>query len=154
MDTDGDGKITPNVDRTYCLNPWPCLPRLRYQFKLGNSSASTIKNGSQGRSSVQYVETTTGRVRVDSFVILPAEIGQQTGDKVRFGYYGSSPKPEQTLNPIGYIQEGTYYSFAMPWAKFYELTVADRPATLDFKKIPDGRDRQMAEDDKPPEPKP
>ena len=85
---------------------------------------------------------------MDSFVIPLAEIGRKTGDKVRFAYYGASPKPDLMLNSIGYKREGDYDAHALPWAKFHEVTLADRPVTLDLKKIPEGRDKQVT-DEKP-----
>jgi hypothetical protein len=154
VDADGDGKVTRNVDRLYTLNPWVHLPGLRYQVKYDDTVSSGIEDDSQGRGSVQYIETPSGKVRVDSYVIPLAEIGRKTGEKVRFGYYGTSPKPDLILNSIGYKQEGDYHSSNLPWAKFHEVTLVDRPATLDLKKIPDGRDKQVVDEKQAVKPKP
>jgi thiol-disulfide isomerase/thioredoxin len=154
IDADADGKVTPNVDRSYSINPWPKRLGLHYQVKLGASSSTGLKGDSKGRGSINYVPAASGQVRVDCFVIPLAEIGRKPGAKVRFAYYASSPKPKLTLNSIGFERAGTYYPHHLPLDKYHELTLADRPATLDPKKVPDGRENQVALEKRPVKPMP
>ena len=71
---------------------------------LGRGSSTSIKDDSLGRGTIRYVETAAGSVRVDSFVIPLAEIDRKPGHDICFAYYASSPKPELTLNSIGFEQ--------------------------------------------------
>jgi thiol-disulfide isomerase/thioredoxin len=154
IDADADGKVTPNVDRVYALNPWPSRLGLHYQVRVSDSASTGLKGDSKGRGSINYVETPAGKVRVDCFVIPLAEIDRKPGDKVRIAYYGSSPKPELTVNSIGFEKAGQYYSHSLPMDKYHEIKLADRPASLDLKKVPDGRDQQVALERKPTKPMP
>jgi thiol-disulfide isomerase/thioredoxin len=154
VDADADGKPTPKVDRNYTLNPWPTLPGLRYQVLVSETGSTGLQGDSKGRGSIHYAQTAAGKVRVDSYVIPLAEIGRKPGDKIRFAYYASSPKPELTLNSIGFAPAGRYYSHSLPRDKYHEWTLADRPATLDAKKVPDGRDDQVLLEKKPVKPVP
>jgi thiol-disulfide isomerase/thioredoxin len=154
LDVDGDGKITPNADRSYTLNPWPTLPGLRYSIQLSERGSTPLKGDSKGRGSIHYAETTAGKVRVDSFVIPLAEIGRKPGDKLRFAFYASSPKPKLILNSIGFEKSGQYYSHHLPREKYHEVTLVDRLVSLDATKVPDGRDDQVALDKNPVKPMP
>jgi thiol-disulfide isomerase/thioredoxin len=154
IDADADEKPTPNVDRTYMLNPWPTHLGLRHSIQLSDRGTTPIKGDSKGRGAIRYVETAAGKVRVDSFVVPLAEINRKPGDKVRFAYYCRSPKPEMRLNSVGFEKAGEYYSHHLPREKYHEWTLADRPASLDVKKIPDDRDEQVALEKKPVKPMP
>ena len=154
LDVDADGKVTPKVDRSYTINPWPNSPGLRYAVWLGATNQTGLRPDSKGRGSIGYVPSGDGKVRVDSFVIPLAEIDRKSGDKIRFAYYGSSPKPDLTVNSVGYDAKKKYYSHALPHEKFHELTLSDRAASLDPKKVPDGRDDQVPLEKKPAKPMP
>jgi thiol-disulfide isomerase/thioredoxin len=141
LDVDADGKPTPNVDRHYSLNPWPSMPGLHYQVVVGPNATTGLRGDSKGRGSIRYLPGAGGgKVRVDSVVIPLAEINRRPGDKLRLAYWGTSPKPELTVNSVGYEQKGSYYSHQLPLDKFHEVTLADRAGTLDFKEVPDGRE--------------
>ncbi len=139
LDVDADQKVTANVDRTYMLNPWPNLPGLRYSVLLGGGFSTHIKADSKGKGAIRYVDAGKGkRVRVDSFVIPLAEIKKKPGEKIRLAYWAQSPKPELTLNSIGYKGKGTYYPHVLPHKMYHEITLADRPTSLDLTGVPDG----------------
>ena len=130
LDVDSDGKTTPQVDRSYSLNPWPNLPGLRYQIQLGKGSTTPIKSDSKGRGVIHYAQTATGKVRVDSYLIPLVEIGRKPGDTMKFLYRAKSQKP--VLNILSYG----------PDRKYHDWLLVDLPATIDAKKVPDGRDDQ------------
>ncbi len=140
VDTDGDGKITANKDRSYALNPWPSLPGLRYSTLLGGGMSTGLQADSKGRGAISYVSVDGGRkVRVDSYLIPLAEIARKPGDTVRIAFYAHSTTPELTLNSVGFASPKRYYSHSLPWKDFHELTLADRPASLEIQKVPEGR---------------
>jgi WD40 repeat protein/thiol-disulfide isomerase/thioredoxin/tRNA A-37 threonylcarbamoyl transferase component Bud32 len=143
LDVDADQKVTPNVDREYMLNPWPSLPGLRYQVVVGQGVNTAIQGDTKGRGAVRYLEAGGKKARVDSYLIPLAEIGRKPGDKIRFAYWGSSVKPELTLNSVGFEAKGRYYSFSLPREKYHELTLADRPASVDAKDVPNGQEDQL-----------
>jgi thiol-disulfide isomerase/thioredoxin len=150
LDVDADQKATPNVDRDYCLNPWPSLPGLRYSVVLGERSSSYLKSDSRGRGAIRYLEAGNNkRVRVDSYAIPLAEIGKKPGAKIRLAYWGQSPRPAMSVNSIGYQGKGQYYSNVLPRSMFHEITLADRPASLDVAKIPEGREDKVPLSKKP-----
>jgi thiol-disulfide isomerase/thioredoxin len=154
LDADADGKETPKVDRAYSLNPWPTLPGLRYSVVVGKGISTTLKGDSEGRGAIRYPAHGGKKVRVDSFVIPLADVGRKPGDKVRFTYWASSPKPDLTLNSVGYEAKGRYYPHVLPREKYHELTLADRAAALDVAKVPDGRDDKVPLAKKPTKPLP
>ncbi|MGN6367404.1 MAG: TlpA family protein disulfide reductase [Phycisphaerae bacterium] len=142
IDTNGDGQVTPNVDRNYELNPWPSMPGLHYSILLGKGSSTHIMNDSKGRGAISFVTDSDGKkVRVDSFLIPLHEINAKPGKTLRFGYYGSSPHPELTVNSVGYKPaRKQYYSAALPWKDFNIYTLAERPAAaFDPAQVPDGQ---------------
>jgi WD40 repeat protein/thiol-disulfide isomerase/thioredoxin len=143
LDLDADQKVTPNVDRDYMLNPWPGLPGLRYTVPLGQNANTAIQGDAKGRGAARYLGAGGKKVRVDSYLIPLAEIGRKPGDKIRFAYWGSSVKPELTLNSVGFEGRGRYYAFNLPSAKYHELTLADRPASVDAKEVPNGQEDQV-----------
>jgi thiol-disulfide isomerase/thioredoxin len=145
LDVDADQKDTPQVDRKYTLNPWPALPGLRYQVVLGKGASTTLKGDSKGRGAIRYVAAGGGkRVRVDSFAIPLAEIGKKPGEGIRLAYWAMSPKPQLTLNSVGYQHPGRYYPHALPHAKYHAVTLAERPASLEPKRVPEGREDTVA----------
>jgi thiol-disulfide isomerase/thioredoxin len=140
LDADADGKVTPQIDRDYYLNPWPSLPGLRYQIKLSASSSTGLMGDSKGRGAIRYLDAGDGKkVRVDSFVIPLAEIGRMPGQEVRIAYYGDSTHPQLTVNSVGYQGRGRYYPHNLPLDRFHTVTLTDRPAALDLAGVPDGR---------------
>ncbi|MFO0960436.1 MAG: TlpA disulfide reductase family protein [Isosphaeraceae bacterium] len=145
VDADADGQVMPKVDRTYTLNPWPKLPGLRYSVSLGGGASTALLADSEGRGSIHYQPPAVGKgnVRVDSFVIPLAELNRKAGDKVRIAYYASSTSPKLTLNSVGFEKDGPYYPHNLPFGSFHELTLADRPVSLDIQPIPDGRETEV-----------
>jgi serine/threonine protein kinase len=142
LDVDADGKITPQVDRIYSLNPWPKMHGLYNQvYKDERVITFLQQSDTKGRGAIRYLSTADGaRVRVDSLVIPLAEINKRPGDKLRLAYWGASPKSNLTLNSVGYQGRGTYFSHQLPWDKFHEVTLADRADVIDPRTVPDGRD--------------
>ena len=141
IDVNADGKLTKNIDRCYCLNPWPEKSGLWYFIPLsGKVTLTTVLLGdSNGRGSIRYIETTDGKVRVDSFVIPLTEIGLKAGRKIRFAYFCSSPEPEIEINSVGFRTPPVYHGKDLPWKKFHRFSLTDDGETLDAKNIPDGR---------------
>ena len=45
-----------------------------------------------------------------------AKIGRQPGEKIRFGYWGSSPEPEPTVNSVGFQSDQAYGVTGIPHA--------------------------------------
>ncbi|GMV96329.1 MAG: hypothetical protein AMXMBFR83_06950, partial [Phycisphaerae bacterium] len=145
LDVDADGKPTPQVDRTYTLNPWPTLPGLRYSIQLNAGATTKLMGDSKGRGSVRYAEDDQGRrIRVDSFVIPLAEIGKKGGDDIRLAYYASSTVPALTLNSVGYENPKGYYAHSLPRERYHALRLDVRPASLDPAQVPEGREAQVS----------
>jgi thiol-disulfide isomerase/thioredoxin len=140
LDLDAAGKVTPEVDRVYLLNPWPDLPGLQYQICHGNGSTTGILSDSKGRGAIRYVDTSAGRkVRVDTFLIPLAEISRHVGDRIRVCYWGDSPKPRLTVNSAGYVNPGkVYYAHSIPRSQYQEY-VLTAGGELDSTQVPEGR---------------
>jgi thiol-disulfide isomerase/thioredoxin len=143
LDLDADQKPTPKVDREYMLSPWPSMPGLRYQVLLGGGAATGIQSNTKGRGAIRYVDLGGKKVRIDSYLIPLAEIGRKPGDKIRFAYWGSSAKPPLTVNSVGFEGKGPYYSNSLPREKYHELTLADRPPSLEAQAVPNGQEDQV-----------
>ncbi len=140
IDADADGKITPDLDRTYDLNPWPSLPGLQYQVEMGHGSTSAITSDSKGRGAISYLTLPDStHIRVDSYLIPLEEIKRKPGQSVRFAYWGRSPKPELTVNSVGYTNPKQYYSGSLPMKDYHEFTLAKGAAAIDAQKVPEGR---------------
>jgi thiol-disulfide isomerase/thioredoxin len=140
IDADADKKITPKVDRSYSLDPWPALAGLHYSVELGEGSSTGLQRDSKGRGAVSYVDAEGAKVRVDSFLIPLQEINRKAGETVRVAYYGKSMKPDLLVNSVGFVREGKpYYSHHLPLDKFHDLPLADRPAVIDVQQVPEGR---------------
>jgi len=140
LDLDVNGKVTPNVDRVYLLNPWPELGGLHYQICTGEGSTTPIKSDSKGHGAVRYVRISTGKVvRVDSFLIPLTEISRQVGDKIRLCYWGSSPNPPLTVNSVGYQRDGqAYYSYHIPFSQYHDYVLL-KGHEIDLTEVPEGR---------------
>jgi cytochrome c biogenesis protein CcmG/thiol:disulfide interchange protein DsbE len=141
LDLDADGEPTPNVDRDYLLNPWPGMEGMHYQICLGPGSTTGIKSDSKGHGAIRYVDLPDGkRVRVDNYLIPMSEISRDIGDKIRLCYWGSSPKPELTVNSAGYERAGgkAYYGYNIPYSKYQNFTLS-AGGEIDATRVPEGR---------------
>lgn len=154
IDTNGNGKKTPRIDRSYSLNPWPSIPGLRYSIPYERGS-SHIKSDSTGRGSIRYLSLSNeGRVRVDTYVIPYSELGLKAGQTVGVGLYVSSPLPEMTMNSVGYVStRRKYYSFSLPWEKLSRVRLTTSDVEFDLSQIPAGREDEK-KDDRPRKPQP
>jgi thiol-disulfide isomerase/thioredoxin len=148
IDADGDGEVTPKVDRAYSLNPWPRLPGLHYSVQMGGGASTGLQADSKGRGAIAYPvgrkpgqsEAEAGKVRVDTFLIPLAELNAKPGDTIRFAYCGFSAKPELTVNSVGYTSDTPrYYGHHLPREKWHELKLSDRTTALDEQAVPEGR---------------
>lgn len=149
LDVDADQKHTPDVDRTYFLNPWPARQGLYYNVVLGSRHATKLLHDSEGRGSIRYVELPDGRrIRVDSYVIPLYELGREPGQPMRLAYWTKSPAPELIFNSVGFETPGDYLSNAMPYGLYHAIELQDRAAIIDPGSVPSGRE------DNPVEPKP
>lgn len=126
--------------RDYALNPWPGEEGLHYQIENGTGGKTGLKDDSQGRGAIRYLNTLDGRlVRVDTFLIPLAEISKQVGDKLRMAYWGSSPKPALTVNSTGYERPGKhYYSGHIPRSLYNEYVLTNG-SEIDATLVPEGR---------------
>jgi thiol-disulfide isomerase/thioredoxin len=140
LDVNADGKSTPNVDRDYVLNPWPGAEGLHYVIELGLRSSTFIKDDSKGKGAIRYAKTADGKqVRVDTYLIPLAEISRHVGDKLRFTYWGFSPKPPLTVNSAGYEGTKTNYSrWSIPRSRYNEYVLA-KGDKIDTTQVPEGR---------------
>ncbi len=147
LDVDGDGAVTPEVDRAYCLNPWPQRPGLRYQVLMSGGRATKFQHDSAGRGSIQYVDAGGGRlVRVDTYAIPLSEIGRRPGQTVRLAYWMTSPRPSLTLSSIATVLPRQDESMSLPVEQFAPVVLADRAAAFDAAAIPEGREDAASTD--------
>jgi thiol-disulfide isomerase/thioredoxin len=154
IDADANGEETPNLDRSYHLNPWPTLPGLRYSTLLGKGMSTGIQSDSKGRGAISFLDSGQGKkLRIDSYLIPLEELKRKPGDHVRFAFYAHSPTPELTVNSVGYTSEKRYYSHHLPWKSFHDFTLAEGHAALDIQKVPEGR-TSIAVEKKPTKPMP
>ncbi|HOW74035.1 MAG TPA: TlpA disulfide reductase family protein [Phycisphaerae bacterium] len=141
LDLDGDGKVTGKVDRDYALNPWPTRQGLYYSILLDARSSTHLMNDSKGRGSIRYLEVAKDRrVRVDSIILPLSEIDKKVGDEARFAYSASSTSPKFTHSSPKKVKP---LSSSLPKANDHRVTLEDRPATLDPKQVPEGREDQV-----------
>jgi thiol-disulfide isomerase/thioredoxin len=140
LDINADGKSTKNVDRDYDLNPWPGMEGLHYQIELGPGSTTGIQSDSKGHGAIRYIKMSGGKlVRVDTYLIPLAEISRHVGDKIRFVYWGSSPKPSLTVNSVGYERPGkNYYGWSIPRSQYHEYVLISGH-DFDATQAPEGR---------------
>ncbi|MFN0134040.1 MAG: TlpA family protein disulfide reductase [Phycisphaerales bacterium] len=139
IDADGDGKITPQVDRSYALNPWPKLAGLHYSVKVSDRGSTGLQGDSKGRGSIQYVDHAGTKVRVDNYLVPIAELGAKPGGTIRLAYWGSSPTPKLVVNSVGFESKKAYYAHSLPREKYHTVAVADRAPVIDSGKVPEGR---------------
>src|SRR5260370_26335849 len=137
IDVDADAKPTPNVDRSYMLNPWPHLGGLHYQICLGRGATTGIQGDSKGRGAIRYLDFSgRQRIRVDTYLIPLAELSRKVGDKIRLCYLGSSPKPLLTVNSSGYeAGRKYYYGYDIPLSKYHDYILA-QGGEIDSTKVP------------------
>jgi thiol-disulfide isomerase/thioredoxin len=134
------GQLTTNVDRIYMLNPWPGMGGLAYQVILRAGSFTHIMTDTKGRGAIRYIQTPEGRkIRVDVYLIPMNEISKHVSDKIRLGYYGSSPVPALIVNSCGYNRQGKlYYEYNVPATNYHTYTF-QKGAELALDSVPDGR---------------
>jgi thiol-disulfide isomerase/thioredoxin len=144
VDVDGNGEVTPNVDRVYLVNYFPSRPGLYYQLLLGDYRRTHVRQDSAGRAAIRYLDTPGGgRVRVDSIVIPLAELGRRPGQSVRLAVWTRSEHPDLTLNSLGVAEPPGVGGSGLPTRSYHVVTlVAGRPP-LDPTLVP--RDRDKAE---------
>jgi hypothetical protein len=143
LDLDADGQLTPRVDGSYCLNPWPNLPGLRCQTVVSSKGVRTLlRDDSRGRGSIQYVQTySEKRVRVDTYLIPLREIGQKLDKKIRICYWANSEKPKFTVTSADYEHsKPSFYARHVPHDKYHEFVLTDGGA-MDIRNIPRGRSK-------------
>jgi hypothetical protein len=128
-----DKKRTPDLDRSYSINPLVNLQGLYYSIvrdsaKLGFGSdkfvSSPLQNDSQGRGRIDYVSTVQGKTaRVDSYLIPLGEISKRHGDTIQVCYFGYSPKPSLTVNSVGFNSRELYYDYQIPVNLYRKFTL-------------------------------
>jgi thiol-disulfide isomerase/thioredoxin len=149
LDLDADQKNSPEIDRSYALNPWPSLPGLRYTIVVSENGTTALLPDSKGRGAIEYVEDVSGKLsRVDSLLIPLVEIKRQPGDEIRLAYWGSSVLPKLTVNSIGFESPGAYYSFSLPHDKYHSLKLASIDGKIDPAEVPDPRSEESPEPEK------
>jgi len=140
LDVNPDLKSPFKAGRDYALNPWPGDEGLHYQIENGTGGKTTLKDDSQGRGAIRYVNTPDGQVvRVDTFLIPLSEVSQKVGDKIRLAYWGFSPKPALTVNSTGFERPGKQlYPGHIPRSKYSEY-VLTKGGAIDATLVPEGR---------------
>lgn len=150
IDADANREITPEVDRTYSLNPWPTLPGLRYSILLGGGASTGLQVDSDGGGAIRYVDDASGKkVRVDSFLIPLSAINRKTGDDVNIAYWASSTDPKLVVNSVGYESEKRYWSFHLPHEKYHNIKLTAGDLVIMPSVVPDGRDDDVPDELKP-----
>lgn len=147
IDVDANVEITPKVDRTYSLNPWPQLPGLRYSIELGGNASTGLQVDSLGSGAIRYVHDVSGKlVRVDSFLIPLEAIGRKTGEHVRVAYWASSTKPKLVLNSVGFKSDKkTYWSHQLPRERYHDIELTAGDMVIMPSAVPDGRNDDVAD---------
>jgi hypothetical protein len=135
------GVVTPGMDRSYLLNPWPSMAGMYYQVREGQDTWTTIRSDTKGRGAVRYVQIAEGkRIRVDYFLIPLAELSKKVSDTIWLCYYGDSPHANITVNSAGYEAGGQRYSgYNIPTSSHHEYVLGTEALNLDFGSVPDGR---------------
>lgn len=136
LNVDPNGKVTPQVDREYVLNPGPL--GLYYVTELGMRTETGMHDDSRGRGAIRYLILDGKLVRVDTFLIPLAEISRHEGDQLRLAYWGYSPKPLLTVNSTSFVSEKNYSRWAMPLAQYNDYTLTNR-GVINFMAVPEGR---------------
>ncbi|MES1180403.1 MAG: TlpA disulfide reductase family protein, partial [Verrucomicrobiota bacterium] len=138
LNVNPDGKVTPNVDREYVLNPG--TPGVYYLIEFGIRTQSGICNDSKGRGAIRYIKTADEKlIRVDTYLIPLAEISRHMGNKLRLAYWSFSPKPPLTVNSTGYTRSGKDYNrWNIPLSQYNEYVLA-KGGEIDVTQVPEGR---------------
>jgi thiol-disulfide isomerase/thioredoxin len=138
LNVNPDGKVTPNVDREYVLNPG--TPGLYYVVEHGIRSQTGLYDDSKGRGAIRYVKAANGRlVRVDTYLIPLTEISRHVGETLRMAYWGFSPKPPLTVNSTSYTRAGKNYTrWDIPLSQYNEYVLA-KGGGIDLNQVPEGR---------------
>ena len=142
LDLDADQKDTPQVDRTYHVDPAPDHRGLRYQFIEERSfDPAALHGDSKGRGSIQFVPAESGKkIRVDSFLLPLSELGRKPGDKVRLILSGKSVKPDVAFNSAGLRTKGRAMFYTGMPKKFYrDFTLGQQSGSLEATQVPDDR---------------
>jgi thiol-disulfide isomerase/thioredoxin len=148
LDVDANAAITPNVDRIYSVNMWPHRQGLHY--RVHGERMAHLGTDSAGRGCVKYVDTGRGTVaRVDSFLISLSEIGRQPGETLRFAFWARSQEPPLILNSLGIQDTDPDTGYTLPRQSYHQITLADRPESLDPTNVPSGREEAPATPLKP-----
>lgn len=132
-------------NRRYWLTAAPQMPGLRYA--VSSDAAKTVwKSDSKGAATMQYLDRGDGQsVRVDSFVIPLAEIGQRPGDNFRLAFHACSAIPRLEMNSAG-IADAAW----PPLDKYHEVSLEDRsPGFLGAVLASDGRVRAVSSEKNP-----
>jgi thiol-disulfide isomerase/thioredoxin len=137
LNVDPNGKVTPNVDREYVLNPGP--PGLYYVTELGIYSQTGMYDDSKGRGAIRYLTVDGKLVRVDTYLVPLVEISRHAGETLRMAYWGFSPKPLLTVNSTSYVSEKKYNRWAMPLSEYHEYTLTNG-GEIDVAAVPEGRE--------------
>ena len=141
LDLDGNEEVTGKVDRDYTLNPWPRLQGLYYSILISANSCTPLQRDSKGRGAIRYLEIAKDRrVRVDSIVLPLAELEKKPGDELRFAYSATSTKPEFTRCSLKDVKQMTGFGSKKG---YHKIKLQDRPASLDPKQVPEGREDQV-----------
>jgi len=135
------GVVTPNVDRSYLLNPWPSMEGMYYQIRLGEGAWTHILSDTKGRGAIHYVQTPDGKkIRVDLYLIPLGEISRKVSDTIWLCYYGDSPHDHINVNSAGYESHGqSYYGYNIPTSLHHDYVLRTDGADLDLAAVPDGR---------------
>jgi thiol-disulfide isomerase/thioredoxin len=135
-----DGVVTPKVDRTYSLNPWPHMPGLHYHVSISQDGWTGLQRDSRGRGAIRWVSFPNGmHVRVDTYAVPLTEISKQTGESIRLCYYGDSPAPKFTVDSTHFFgKRKNYYSGSIPRSAYHEY-VLEKGLVPDISKFPEGR---------------
>jgi hypothetical protein len=120
-------------DRRYVLNGSPQHPGLWRQDADGSGGWGALQGDSPGRAAIRLVQTPTGPVRVDSFLLSVNELGLRPGDTLRLNYLASSPQPAVFINAA----EEAGLQAASGMLAFFEVTMVLRGARLDAQSVPD-----------------
>ncbi|MGA2029478.1 MAG: TlpA disulfide reductase family protein, partial [Verrucomicrobiota bacterium] len=138
LNVNPDGKVTPNVDREYVLNPG--TPGLYYVIELGIRTQTGVYNDSKGHGAIRYIKNADGKlIRVDTYLIPLAESSRHVGEKLRMAYWGFSPKPPLTVNSTGYTRAGKdYIRWDIPLSQYHEYVLA-KGGEIDATQVPEGR---------------
>lgn len=147
FDIENNQKRTPEIDRTYSLNPWPQKPGLRYTIPYKQMTSSSIQDDSKGHGSIRYISVSNERkVRVDTYAIPLSELTLEAGQTIGIAFLANSTVPKFTLNSIGYVGKGRpYYAFNLRPKNFEKISLTTCSGNYAITNIPRGRDVKVKE---------